>query len=169
MKDGSSRWLPVLVLVGGLAACSETTGPDPDPDPEPEPVYIGSTVAPGTANVLSAVVTVNGTGFDEASLVIRTAGEADIESPPYPFDGDFAHPAALGMLAETTYDIDVLVTAGGVTTVAQTLSFTTGALPDWIPPLTPVGTAIGDGLLLLTIRDGCDGTSAIRTEGFCSS
>jgi hypothetical protein len=65
--------------------------------------------------VLSAVITVNATEFYAASVRMRTPGEPDLLSPPYAFDEDVARPAALGMLADKTYEIDVLVTANGVT------------------------------------------------------
>ncbi len=111
---GSRSYLALSAAVGLSVSCSDAAGPDPAPNPLPDPVFIGSSVAPGPANVLSAVITVNATGFDAASVRMRTPGEPDLLSPSYAFDEDVARPAALGMLADKTYEIDVLVTANGV-------------------------------------------------------
>lgn len=151
MKTPGSKSCLALIAAAVLSvSCSDAAGPDPDPNPLPDPVFIGSSVAPGPANVLSAVITVNATGFDAASVRMRTPGEPDLLSPSYAFDEDVARPAALGMLADKTYEIDVLVTANGVTELGETLSFVTGALPTWLPTITPVGTPAEEGYILLS-------------------
>ena len=151
---GSKSYLALIAAAVLSVSCSDAAGPDPDPNPLPDPVFIGSSVAPGPANVLSAVITVNATGFDAASVRMRTPGEPDLLSPPYAFDEDIARPAALGMLADKTYEIDVLVTANGVTELGETLSFVTGALPTWLPTITPVGTPAEEGYIALSHPGG---------------
>ena len=149
---GSKCYLAPAAIVVLFASCSDD--PAGPPPPPPDPVFIGSTVAPGPANVLSAVITVNATGFDVASLRMRTPGEPDLLSPPYTFDGDESRPAALGMLSDRTYEIDVLVTANGVTELGETLSFVTSPLPSWLPTITPVGTPAENGFLALSQPPG---------------
>ncbi|TFG62978.1 MAG: hypothetical protein E4H28_07010 [Gemmatimonadales bacterium] len=163
----SKRWFGLLMAVVLLVACSESPtspnpGPDPNPvpdpnpipDPNPVPVFIGSSIAPVGANVLSAVITVNATGFDAASLRIRTPGEPDLLSPPYAFDGEEARPAALGLLSSKFYEIDVLVTVDGVTELGETLTFVTSRLPSWLPTITPVGTPAEEGFVVLAHPPG---------------
>ena len=151
--SGSGRWLGLLAAAALLVSCADDPA-GPDPNPLPDPVFMGSSVAPGPANVLSAVITVNATGFDAASVRMRTPGEPDLLSPPYAFDADVARPAALGMLADKTYEIDVLVTVSGVTELGETLSFVTGTLPTWLPTVTPVGTPAEEGYILLAHPPG---------------
>ncbi|MDH3427142.1 MAG: arylsulfotransferase family protein, partial [Gemmatimonadota bacterium] len=110
--------------------------------------------APGPVNVLSAVVTVTATGFETAALRMRTPGEPDMVSPPYAFDGRESRPAALGLLPETTYEIDVLVTADGETQLGEMHSFTTDALPAWVPTITPVGSPSVEGYVVLSHPPG---------------
>lgn len=93
MKTPGSRSYLALIAAAVLSvSCSDAAGPGPDPDPDPnplpDPVFIGSSVVPGPANVLSAVITVNATGFDAASVRMRTPGEPDMVSPPYAFEDD---------------------------------------------------------------------------------
>jgi hypothetical protein len=143
--------LPVGVVLVLAAACtSETAGPDPGPEPE----YIGSVLIAGPFNVLSALVTVDATGFDAAFLRMRTAGEPDMDSPAYPFVGDQAAPSALGMLAGRTYDIDVMLLDDGVEVLGETISFSTGALPGWLPTVVPEGVPADEGLVILSHPDG---------------
>lgn len=125
---GPIRYLVPVAVAALFVSCSDSDDPTAPPPP-PDPVFIGSSVAPGPANVLSAAITVNATGFSVTSLIMRTTGEPDMVSPAYAFGGGEARPAALGLLPDKTYEIDVMVTANGVTELGETLSFTTGSLP----------------------------------------
>lgn len=159
MNPGFARWATAVAVVVAFVSCSENPtspnpNPNPNPNPDPDPVFTGATIAPGPINVLTAVVTVDATGFDVASLRMRTIGEPDILSPDYAFENDQARPAALGLLPDRLYEIDVLVTEGGATQVGQTLTFATGSLPAWLPQITPVGTPAEDGFILLSHPDG---------------
>jgi len=150
MIPDSIRYFATIAIAALFISCSD----DPAGPPPPDPVFIGSSVVSGPVNVLSAVVTVNATNFSTASLVMRTPGEADMLSPAYVFDGSEARPAALGLLPDRTYEIDVMVTANGTTELGETLTFTTGSLPVWLPEITPVGTPAEDGFLALAHPDG---------------
>lgn len=147
----SIRCLAPVAVAALFVSCSD----DPaSPPPPPDPVFIGSSIAQGPVNVLSAVITVNATGFSTASLRMRTPGEPDMLSPAYAFDGGVARPAALGLLPDKMYEIDVLVTANRVTELGETLSFTAGSLPAWLPAITPVGTPAENGFLVLSHPGG---------------
>jgi hypothetical protein len=156
-KSGFSRCVATLAVVVGLAGCADnptSPNPNPNPNPDPDPVFIGSSAVAGPVNVLSAVVTVSATGFDSASLVMRTPGEPDMVSPVYAFESDEARPIALGLLPDKLYEIDVVVSDDGTTQVGETLNFATGSLPPWVPTITPVGSPAEDGYIILAHPPG---------------
>ncbi|HSM07595.1 MAG TPA: arylsulfotransferase family protein [Gemmatimonadota bacterium] len=104
-------------------------------------------LTPADANVNSAAIVVEATGYDHVRLRLRTPGEPDETTPPFPFVDGMAHVSALGMLAERDYSIDVLVTVGAVTDSAETLVHSTGSLPDWLPAVTGVGDPADAGFI----------------------
>lgn len=147
-----------------LAACGNddpagpgTGGPDPDPDPDPAEVsYQSGAVSGVSANVLSAVVKVDATGAD--SMVVRAwrGGEADEQdTPPVSFDeGGQASTAVLGLHADSEYLLEIRLVAEGITHVVDTLAFSTGPLPEWIPAATPVGDGPDGGFVVLSLPEG---------------
>lgn len=132
-----------------LAILALGCGDDPvDPGPpDPPPEYDQAVLTPAAANVNSAAVVVEATGYDHVRLRLRTPGEPDETTPPYPFVDGVAHASALGMLAERGYTIDVLVTVGAETDSAETLLHSTGSLPDWLPAVAATGDPAGEGFI----------------------
>jgi len=145
----STALVASITLVAGLAgACSDSTGPDTSQQ------YFGSQVSPGSVNVLSAEVEVRATGYDSVVLRYARAGEDTRRTPAYAFGPDsMARPALLGLAANSSYDVEVILVGPGET-VADLLETTTGTLPAWIPTVTPVGTDTTPGFLILSIPEG---------------
>ena len=148
-----------IALVAGLAgACGDSTGPDTSQQ------YLGSQVTPGPVNVLSAEIEVRATGYDSVALRYALGGENSRRTPAYPFGPDsMAHPALLGLAANSLYTVEVLLLGPGES-IADTLETSTGTLPDWVPSVTPVGSDTTPGYLILSIPEGpviVDNTGAV--------
>ncbi len=138
----------ITVLAGLAGACSDSTGPDTSRQ------YFDSQVTPGPVNVLSAEVEVRATGYDSVLLRYARAGEDSRRTPAYAFGPDsMAHPALLGLAANSSYDVEVILVGPGES-IADTVQIATGTLPAWIPTVTPVGTDTTQGLLILSIPEG---------------
>lgn len=140
----------VILAVGcGSDAVDPGSSDPPDPPDPPGPtVEFGQAVlTPSAANVNSAAVVVEATGYDSVRLRLRTPGEPAETSAPYPFVDGVAHASALGMLAERDYSVDVLVTVGAETDSVETLVHSTGPLPDWLPAVTAIGDPADDGFI----------------------
>ena len=139
----------ILCLTAGLSgACDDSTGPETNRE------YFGSLVTPGPVNVLSAEVEVRAVGYDSVVLRYARAGENARRTPAYAFGLDsIASPALLGLAANSFYTVEVILVGPGET-VAETFETSTGALPAWIPTVTPVGTDTTPGYLILSIPDG---------------
>ncbi|MCL7927325.1 MAG: aryl-sulfate sulfotransferase [marine benthic group bacterium] len=146
MPRTAARTTTLLLVVGALGACSDSTGP--------ERLYFGSSVAVGPANVISGEAAVRATGYRFAFLRYTDGAGEVRESPLYPFGPDStARPALLGLRPETSYEVEVVLSDPGELSV-ETLSLTTGTLPDWLPAVTPVGTDTTPGFLTLSVPDG---------------
>jgi outer membrane protein assembly factor BamB len=145
-----SAALAAIIIVGaGLSgACDDSTGPETNRE------YLSSQVNPRPVNVLSAEVEVRAVGYDSVLLRYARAGEAARRTPAYAFGPDsVARPALLGLAANSVYTVEVVLVGPGET-VVEVLDTTTGALPAWIPTVTPLGTDTTPGFLVLSIPDG---------------
>ncbi|MCL7983507.1 MAG: hypothetical protein M8862_13355, partial [marine benthic group bacterium] len=100
MPRTAARTTTLLLVVGALGACSDSTGP--------ERLYFGSSVAVGPANVISGEAAVRATGYRFAFLRYTDGAGEVRESPLYPFGPDStARPALLGLRPETSYEVEV--------------------------------------------------------------
>jgi hypothetical protein len=135
-----SAWAAALLVL--LAGC----GDDPV-DPGPPATFDGAVLTPASANVNSLAVDVAATGYDAVRLRLRTAGEPDETTPPYPFVDGHADASALGLLAERDYLVDVLLLDGTESDSVETLEHTTGALPDWLFAVGATGDPAEDGFI----------------------
>lgn len=142
-KARTARWMAATLVILAVGCDDDPVDPDP-PDP---PEYGQAVLTPATANVNSAAVAVEATGYDHVRLRLRTPGEPDETTPPYPFVDGMAHASALGMLAERDYLVDVLVTAGTETDSPETLAHSTGSLPDWLPAVASIGDPADEGFI----------------------
>ncbi len=155
------RWLGVFVVLLAMGCGDDNPtdpgpGPDPDPDPDPvEPTYVSGRVSGVAANVISALVTVSATGYDE--LVVRAwrDGEVPQETPATAFGGETTvATAVLGLFPDSEYSLGIVLRVDAVEQVVDTLSFATGSLPDWLPQATPVGASPSDGYVTLSAPGG---------------
>jgi hypothetical protein len=124
------RYLCLPVALFAASACG-----DPVVAPAALPPEIqANTVALNPQNVLSAVVTAQVRLAD--SLVVRygIAGEAlGSVTPAVALANNFAEIPVLGLRAETSYTLQVVAYGGGKAVAAETLTFSTGPLPDDLP------------------------------------
>jgi hypothetical protein len=146
MRAEAVRRAAIGILLVAFGSCSDSTGPDR--------LYLGASLAPGPVNVLSAEATVRATGYRSTFLRYRRGDGTLVRTPAYAFGSDStARPALLGLHADTRYKVEVVLSDPGEVT-ADTLDFTTGSLPAWVPRVTPVGTDTTPGYLILSIPDG---------------
>ncbi len=137
-----------LLLTAGGCASNDSQAPEPSP-------YHGATVQPIPHNVLAAAVLVRATGFD-SSYVEYTAGAATGRTPAVAFGGDtLVRVPVLGLGTVTSYTFRVgLTRAGSADTLVDSLPFTSGSLPAWIPAVGTIGTSGEPGYLALALPDG---------------
>ena len=160
MLPRNRTWLGLLLVLLTLGCGDDDPfdpgngGPDPDPDPV-EPVYISGQVSGVEANVISAEVVVSATDYDE--FLVRAWREGDVpqETPAVNFGEETTvNSAVLGLHPDSEYSLGIVLTVDGVEHVVDTLSFTTGSLPDWLPAAVPVGVSPADGYLTLSVPGG---------------
>jgi len=146
------RALRTGILVGILAAgtaCSD----DPTAPPDPRE-YLGASVTAGPVNVLSAEVVVRAVGWDSAAVRYWSAADAGRTTPGYAFGTDStAYVSVLGLRPEAAYEAEVVLIGGGTSTV-DTVALQSGALPSWLPVVTPVGADTTAGFLILSLPEG---------------
>ena len=146
MRAEAARRAAIGILVVTVGSCSDSTGPDR--------IFLNASLAPGPENVLSAEATVRAAGYGSAFLRYRRGDGTLVRTPAHAFGADStARPALLGLHADTRYEVEVVLADPGELSV-DTLTFTTGTLPAWLPRVTPVGTDTTPGYLILSIPDG---------------
>jgi hypothetical protein len=146
MRAEAARRAAIGILIVTVGSCSDSTGPDR--------IFLNASLAPGPENVLSAEATVRAAGYGSAFLRYRRGDGTLVRTPAYAFGADStARPALLGLHADTRYEVEVVLAEPGEVSV-DTLNFTTGTLPAWLPRVTPVGTDTTPGYLILSIPDG---------------
>lgn len=160
----NSRGLSLAAVAALLAAACGTDDPvDPGP-PAPEPTYDGAVLTASDVNINSAAVDVAASGYDAARLRLRTPGESPDTTPAYSFVDGHADVSALGMLADHTYAIDILLVSGATVDSVDTIEHTTGSLPAWIPDMGTTGNPV-DGFIGLAHPGGpiiVDGRGRVR-------
>lgn len=155
------RRIPQFLVAAALlvAACETNTIVDPPPPPPPAadgPEYLGATVAANDLNTVSAEVVVQARDADSAFVRFWTGDEQPMTSPPYGFGGDsVALVPVLGLDTNATYAIAIGVWFGdSLADAVDTLEFTSGALPDWIPLAGTSGSDTTPGFVALSYPDG---------------
>lgn len=133
------RWrlTPLALIALVVAACS---GDDPPPASEGEQaagegMLSNVEVTPGPNSALTAVVQAE-TADDAVVSVDVAAGEGSVENPPATEPGTSHEVPVAGMRAETTYTLTVTAEATGGAQDAAEVEWTTGPVPDDLPPLT---------------------------------
>jgi hypothetical protein len=163
MNRASLRASAALFLATA-AACS-----DDDPGGPSGPIFREAVVEANAGTVLAATVRVRASGFDGARVRAFTLGDTLDASPVFGFEGDsVARVPVLGLLPGREYAIEVRLLEGSTEAAVDTVAFTSGALPAWIPPLATAGTGT-PGLVALSLADGAviiDNAGGVRWYRF---
>lgn len=138
-----------LLLAASGCASNDSQGPGPAP-------YRGAEVEALPHNVLAAAVLVRATGFDSAYIAYSGGTGPAGRTPAASFEGDtLVRVPVLGLDTSTAYTFRVgLTLAGSADTLVDSLSFTSGSLPGWIPAIGTIGTSGESGYLSLSLPDG---------------
>ncbi len=134
------------------AGCTDSDTQAPAPQR-----YMGSAVESIAENVLAAAVVVRAEAFDSASIEYQpSAGGMASSTPAVGFAGDtLVRVPVLGLDTATAYTFRVILTlAGSADRVVDSLPFTSGSLPAWIPVIGTLGTSAEAGYLALSLPDG---------------
>lgn len=148
VRRGAAHCLAGLAL----AACVEDAT---RPDPGSRPTLLAAAVEANPVNTISAVARVAARDADAALVRFWREGGPVDASPPYPFAGGTeVRVPVLGLDTVATYAIEILLARGDSAFAADTLTFTTGVLPAWIPAAVPLGGDTTPGLLALSYPHG---------------
>jgi hypothetical protein len=143
-------------LAVGLAAAWVATACGDSTDPGPPPVFQSASVAGNSVNTISAIVTVEAVNYDSARIRYFAEAVTTGSTPNFAFAGDSVlELPVLGLEAATSYSFELVLTwSGRPDAVVDTLSFTTGSLPDWVPLAGATGSDTTPGFLALSYPGG---------------
>jgi len=138
-------------LLVGTAACNSDS-----PGPLNPQQFLGAQVEGIPENVLAAAVGVHAIGYDSAYVEYAAGAAAAARTPGVAFAGDtVVRVPVLGLDTATTYALRVILTrAGAADSSVDTLAFSSGSLPTWIPVIGSLGTSGEAGYLALSLPDG---------------
>lgn len=138
-------------LVLSAAACSSDSAA-----PASARQYLGAQVEAIPDNVLAAAVAVRAAGYDSAYVAYAVGASPATRTPAVGFAGDtIVRVPVLGLDTARVYGMRVVLTrAGAPDSSVDTLGFTSGSLPSWIPTLGTLGSSGESGYLALSLPDG---------------
>jgi len=141
----SAAW---LIVAGG---CSE-----PDPQAPGPQQYKGAEVQTITENVLAAAVVVRAAAYDSTYIEYHADAGPVLRTPAVSFASDtLARVPVLGLDTATAYTFRiVLARTGAADETVDSLPFSSGSLPAWIPAVGSLGTSSEAGYLALSIPAG---------------
>jgi hypothetical protein len=141
----SAAWLVVA------SSCSE-----PDPQAPSPQQYKGAEVQSIPENVIAAAVVVRAAAYDSVSIEYRAGAGPILRTPAVGFAGDtVARVPVLGLDTATAYTFRiVLARSGAADETVDSLSFSSGSLPAWIPAIGSIGTSGETGFLALSLPEG---------------
>jgi hypothetical protein len=147
-----------LSLASALALAALTTAGCSDDSNEPNDpgIFLGATVTANPNNTISAVVSARAGGYDSVSIRYWKDGGDPAETPAVRFGTDsLAEIPVFGLDTLSTYALQIrLWRPAGGTRTPDTLAFTTGEYPAWIPRAQVAGANPSDGFLLVSYPDG---------------
>jgi hypothetical protein len=147
-----SRGLTAAVSLIAVAGCI-----DGDTQAPTAQQYQGAEVQQIPENAISAAVMVRAVGYDSAYIEYQgSAGSPPASTPAIGFAGETAvRIPVLGLDTATAYTFRVvLMLAGAAERTVDSLVFTTGSLPGWIPAIGSLGTSSQAGYVALSLPDG---------------
>lgn len=143
--------LSLAVIVG--CGSDDATAPPPD---DTAPLFIAATVDTNQWNTISAIVTVEALRYDSVFVRYWTGTGPAYQTPQSAFGSDSVLVLpVLGLDTLSTYHLEVNLVAGdSFSGPVDTLDFTTGDYPAWIPRAGVLGTDTTPGYLLVSYPDG---------------
>jgi Arylsulfotransferase (ASST) len=159
LSSTSRRWWALLVLVG---SCRGTDLVAPPRTPVP---VVAAEISVNPHNTLSALLSVATEHADSARVVFQDQN-GGLDSTPYvAVTGGIDTVVTLGLRASTTYQNVIEVKGPTGEMASDTLSFTTGPLPDLLNRVTisTEGTA-GPGLTMTSVQVGGNAVFAIAFD-----
>ncbi len=126
-----------LIALISIAACSSDSHGPSDPG-----VFHGASVAANPNNTISAIVAISATGYDSAYVQLWHDNLPAVRTPGGAFDPgtDSLVLPVLGLDTLTDYSFAIeLVHSNTAPKTVDTLAFTTGTYPAWIPRAGVVG------------------------------
>lgn len=146
-----------FLALAGLAilsgACNSDDGMQAPTSPQQ---YHGADVEAIPDNVLAAAVVVRAAGYDSSYVEYQVGVGPALRTPAIAFAGDtVVRIPVLGLDTMAAYDFRVVLSRGGVPdSTVDTLAFSSGALPAWIPTIGSTGSSGESGYLALSMPDG---------------
>jgi len=151
----SYRALTAILALGLLGGCS---GADTQaPNPPPPQAYLGALVQGIPENVLAAAVVVQARAYDSAHVEYASGSAGPLlRTPSVGFAGDSTvRIPVLGLDTATAYTFRVVLTlAGAADRTVDSLPFTSGSLPAWVPVIGSAGTSSQAGYLAISLPEG---------------
>jgi hypothetical protein len=151
MKNRIGHLAAAAALMLAVGGCSEADPQAPSPQQ-----YKGAEVQAIPENVLAAAVVVRAAAYDSAYIEYQAGAGPALRTPAVAFAGDtVARVPVLGLDTATTYTFRVALARTGATDeVVDSLPFSSGSLPAWIPVIGSLGTSSQGGFLALSLPDG---------------
>jgi arylsulfate sulfotransferase len=147
-----AKYIVGAALAFVVAACSDagkTNAPF-------APAQLSSvTVAANPNNVLSAIVSVNGTGADSVRVAYWTGSEPHQFTPFVSGIDANGRIAVLGLRAGTAYNFSIEAMTANASAASDSVAFSTGALPTFLENASLKGaTPLTGGYVLTALNDG---------------
>jgi hypothetical protein len=166
-----SWWVLCIAGCGGTDLVEPPVTPPPlkpppeAPPPETLPGIVSAEVSASPHNVLSAVLTFQAEHAESARVVFQDETMV-LDSTPYvAVAGGIDTIVTLGLRASTIYQNLVQVKGPGGSVVSDTLTFTTGPLPELLNRVTVSrGGAASDGLTLTAVQVGGNAVFALAFD-----
>ncbi len=147
---------PYLLAMAGLTLLSGACDSDEPQAPSSPQQYLGAQVEAHPENVLAAAVVVRAAGYDSTYVEYQAGVGPTLRTPAVGFvDDTLARIPVLGLDTAAAYDFRVvLARAGAADAMVDTLAFTSGSLPAWIPAIGSIGASSQPGFLALSLPTG---------------
>ncbi len=146
------RWwatvgFPACLIV---LACADST------EPGPAPTFYSASVEANPVNTISAIVSVEAARFDSVRVRYFAGAVPEQLTPGFSFEGDSTiEVPVLGLDTASEYSFEVILTrAGRPDNIADTLAFSSGSLPEWVPLSGAAGSNATPGYVLLGYPEG---------------
>lgn len=147
-----ARWVIAVAAAPAAGGCGNDFI---EPNPTPPPTFKSASLQANPIMTISASVEVTALNFDSVQIKYWQPGEQRRSSPVYAFgDDSVVTVPVLGLDTMTTYNIEVNLYSDSANGPVDTLLFSSGALPDWVPTVSASGTDTTAGFMTLSLPEG---------------